>query len=427
MNCDDESNKAFCGGMGVKGFPTLKIIKPSKTAGKPIVEEYQGARTASGIVEAVKLAIPNHVKRISDKSLSAYLVSNNDTAKAILFSEKGTTGALIKVLALELGDTMKFAQIRNKETAAVEMFGVTEYPSLLVLPGGNQEPVKFEGPFSKSAMKAFLSQHISSKSAEPSKKQKPIVKEPEKKQANNEAKSATDSSTFSEASASASSASFDVSEDATEATTITLGDPAEPTESPNPMAAPEDAPKPVVVHDLPPPIPALIEERHLQVQCLGDKTTTCILALLPKAAEVEEVIVPDVSTALASLAEVADKHVQRGSKLFPFYSIPARNPGAATLRDALKLQGDDQLELIAVNSRRGWWRQYKGDGFDVKSIENWVDNIRFGEGEKGKLPDMLVVTEKSKEETPVSEKLEETATPDTTSKEKPVVPEHGEL
>ena len=49
VNCDDESNKPFCGRMGVQGFPTLKIVKPGKKPGKPIVEDYQGARSAKAI------------------------------------------------------------------------------------------------------------------------------------------------------------------------------------------------------------------------------------------------------------------------------------------------------------------------------------------------------------------------------------------
>lgn len=452
INCDEESNKPFCGGMGVQGFPTLKIIKPSKTPGKPVVEDYQGARTASGIVEAVKLVIPNHVKRISDKSLKGWFETSNDTSKAIIFSEKGTTGALIKVLSAEFLDSLKFAQIRNKETAAVEMFGVTEYPTLILLPGGTQEPVKFAGPFSKIAIKEFLAQYASPKPEPAHKKQKPLTNKPKKstekkvkpedpkpdditseddkpkdakpeddkpedvkpegvksekvKQQDvesEEGKSASKASAFS--SASASQASFEASEAAefeAEPVTITLGDTNEPTESPNPIVSPEESPKPVPVPDPYPPIPVLLEEKYLQLQCLGEKTSTCILVLLPSATDDQGTALPDsAKTALASLAELADKHAQRGSRLFPFYSVPARNPAAATLRNVLKLASETEIELIAVNARRGWWRQYKAGDYRFQPVETWVDNIRFGEGEKGTLPEQLIIVEK-KEEKPAA-------------------------
>ena len=405
--------------MGVQGFPTLKLIKPSKRPGKPIVEDYQGPREAKPIIEAIKNAIPNHVKRVADKGLTAWLDANNDTSKAILFSEKGTTGALVKVLATNYLDRMSFAQIRNKEKAAVEMFGITEYPTLVLLPGGNKEPVKFEGSFSKDSMTEFLDQYATSKMDSPPKKQKqkPLAKEPvehaEKEASKSASASASASSSFT--AASSSHASAEASSEAAGATSVTLEDDSNPTESPEPIAVPEDAPKPAVMPDVAPPISALVEQRYLEQQCLGPKTGTCILALLPSAIDDEGSVLPDAAnTALASLAQLAEKHKERGGKLFPFFSIPARNTGASALRDALKLGSDKEIELIAVNARRGWWRRFGAGDFHLNSVETWVDAIRLGEGAKSKLPETLVVDEeKVAEEQPAAAENE--------------APVHGEL
>src|SRR5436305_2969349 len=138
INCDDDSNKPFCGQMGVKGFPTLKIVKPGSKPGRPIVEDYQGARTAKAIVDAVVDKIPNHVQKLHDSGLSAWLAKNNDTAKAILFTEKGTTSALLKSVAVDFLGGISVAQARSKESATVEMFGISEFPSLVLLLGGVQ-------------------------------------------------------------------------------------------------------------------------------------------------------------------------------------------------------------------------------------------------------------------------------------------------
>ena len=379
--------------MGVQGFPTLKIVKPSKKSGKPTVEDYQGPRTASGIIDAVKGAIPNNVKKITDKGLSNFLDSNNETSKAILFSEKGTTSALMKVLAMEYLGNMVFAQIRDKESTAVEMFGITEYPTLVILPGGKEEPVKFEGSYKKDSMKDFLSRYASPSSQASSEKQKPMGKKPEK--------APKEEAAASFSSASSSHASVEASEEAAGATSVTLEDESNPTESPDPMVSP-DGPKPVEIPDQPEPIPALIEEKYLQERCLGPKTSTCILALLPEVGD-EEVLPDAANLALASLARIADKHVKRKSKLFPFYSLPTRNTGSATLRGALKIGGERDFELIAVNARRGWWRRYAGEKYDFHSVEDWVDNIRFGEGAKEQLPGTLLGTEDEevKEQEPI--------------------------
>ena len=396
VNCDDEANKPLCGSMGVQGFPTLKIVKPSKKPGKPIVEDYQGPRTSGGIVDAVKSAIPNNVKKVTDKGLSAFLESTNDTAKAILFSNKGTTSALTKVLATEYLGSLTFAQIRDKENKAVEMFGVTEYPTLIVLPGGIQEPVRFAGTYKKKEMKDFISQYASPGSKPSPEKQKPMKKKQQKASGEDAAKADEAASSFS--AASSSHASTEASEAAAGATSVTLEAESNPTESPDPIASP-DAPKPAVVHNMPDPIPALVEEKYLQEKCLGAKTSTCVLVLLPNV-EDDEALPESASSALASLAELAAKHVKRESKLFPFYSIPTRNTGSITIRDALKLGGVKDLEIVAVNARRGWWRHYPGEKFDFHSVENWVDNIRFGEGSKEALPGVLLGKEEEDEAAP---------------------------
>ena len=386
--------------MDVKGFPTLKIVKPAKKPGnRGIVEDYNGPRESKGIVEAVKAAIPNHVKRITDKGLSAWLEESGDAPRAILFSNKGTTGALIKAIASEFLGRISFVQIRDKEAKAVDQFGIKEYPTLVVLPSGSTKPVKYEGAFSATAMKDFLQGFAPAIRAKSDGKQKPI-----ENKVKDDAKSNSASSAFSEASA--SHASAEASEAAAGATSETLEDESNPTESPNPAVTPESKPIVIPQHD---PIPAMIEEKFLQQKCLGERTSTCVLALLPTVEGDDAVLPEHATTALASLAELADKHKKRESQLFPILSIPSRNTGSATLRSALGLGGEKDFEIIAVNARRGWFRKFEGSEFGSQAIENWVDNIRFGEGPKGKLPEELIVSEtaEASEEPSISIEIEE--------------------
>ena len=412
VNCDEESNKAFCGSMGVQGFPTLKIVKPSKKTGKPIVEDYQGPRESKGIIEQVKAAIPNHVKRITDKALSGWLDTGNETTKAILFSNKGTTGALIKVLASDFLNKVTFAQIRDKEKAAVEMFGISEYPTLIVLPGGTKDPVQYDGSFSRTAMKEFVNQHVGTTQGS-DQKQKPLKAEKEAPPVEEAAKSKEASSSFSKSSAAHESS--EAADEAAGATSVVLEDNSNPTESPEPAVTPEE--KPIPVPNQAEPIPDLIEEVFLREKCLGERTSTCVLALLPSV-EGEEMLPETATTALASLAELAEKHKGRGSKLFPFFSIPSRNTGSNAIRDSLKLGGSDTFELIALNARRSWWRRFTGDNYDGLAVETWIDNIRFGEGQKERLPeDLLPKTEEEETQTASTEEEEE----------EPAAPTHGEL
>lgn len=358
VNCDEDTNKPFCGQMGVQGFPTLKIVTPSKKPGKPRVEDYQGPRSAKGIVDAVADRIPNHVKRITDKSLDEWLSEDEEAPSALLFTEKGTTSSLIRALAIDFLGSIKVAQIRSKESDAVGKFGITEFPSLVLLPGGGKEPIVYDGELKKGAMVEFLSQ-VASPNPDPA----PASEKAKK----------TSKSSASESQPSSSS------EDSTTET------------------------KPSVVAQTPTPAPAietLESPESVQSTCLAPKSGNCVLALLPEFGESGAEPLSSTKEALQSLAELAHKHKQRQSKLFPLYSIPASNPAAKEVRAKLGLPEDAQsVEIIALNARRGWWRQYdSSEGADYGSlrVEAWIDAIRMGEGSRNKLPESIIADQGGK-------------------------------
>ena len=395
IDCDEESNKGFCGSMGVQGFPTLKIIRPGKKAGRPNVEDYNGPRSAKGIVEAVIEKIPNHVKKVGDKDLEDWLKDSNDTAKAILFSSKGATSALLKSLAVDFLDGISFAQIRDKETAAIEFFGITTFPKLVLLPGGDKSPMPYDGPMKRGPILEFLTQ-IRAPNPDPAPKQPKSPKSASKGSSQKDDKTQEVKLSFEEASS--SHASKEASENAAEATTIVLDDQTIPTESPDPIASAPDIPQPQQVLNAPPPIASLEDEVQLQESCLNPKAKTCVLALLPTVADPETLLPESALLAQASLAEMAHKHAQRHASIFPFYAVPSTNPQAATLRSALGLKGADEVEVIAINARRDWWKHFEGSDYSVQSVEGWIDAIRLGEGKKEKLPDGVIEAEKEQME-----------------------------
>ena len=80
---------------------------------------------------------------------------------------------------------------------------------------------------------------------------------------------------------------------------------------------------------------------------------------------------------------------------------PAINARVKSLRNQLGLSEGAEVEIIAVNGRRGWWKRYepaeKGD-FRLATVETWVDAIRLGDGSKNKLPEGVIVEEKEEEQ-----------------------------
>ncbi|KAL2035421.1 hypothetical protein VTO58DRAFT_101339 [Aureobasidium pullulans] len=395
VNCDEEENKAFCGSMDVKGFPTLKIVRPGKKAGRPSVEDYQGARTAKAIVESVKEKIPSHVKRVTDKDLDDWLTENNSSAKAILFSEKGVTSALLKAVAIDFLGSISVAQIRSKEVNAVSLFGISSYPALVLLPGRTKDPIPYSGEMTKDSITSFLSQ-VAKPNPDPApsskSKSKPKASSKDSKQ------SSKASSQFSKASSSHrsdESASVKASQ-----TAETLEENSNPTESPNPQVNTDDAQKPIKVPDVTPQITTLDTPESLQQSCLTSKSGICILLLAPSVF-VQTTDSP-VAKAVDALSEYHHRHTKRGGKLFPFYNVFAS--ASSNLRSALSL-ADDTLEIVATNGKKAWVKRYAGvSDVSHNAIDAWVDSIRMGEGKKEKLSESVIKakkTEKAKEKVDV--------------------------
>ncbi|KAH7123534.1 protein disulfide-isomerase MPD1 precursor [Dendryphion nanum] len=378
VNCDDEANKPLCGQMGVQGFPTLKIVRPSKKVGKPTVEDYQGARTAKAIVDAVKDKVPNIVKRVTDKNLDEWLQDVPEAPKAILFSEKGAISATLRALAIDFAGLIPVAQIRSKEQEAVKKYGVTKYPTLILLPAGDKEPIVYDGEVNKEGLVKFLSKVATPNPDCPPANAKKSKAKDEKKDNKKASKS---SSKF--AKASASHKSSDASSAATSAKSETVEEPVKPSASPDANLKDENTAEPIAIHIEKPTIPLIAQSPELHHACLNDKSLTCILAILPfdEFAEAPSAVV-------ASLAGIHKKH---GDKLFPFYSVPVSNPLATSLVEELKLGSVDQVHLLATHGKRAWYKKYPGTTFGSVEVEAWVDAIRMGEGKKEKLPEGIVI------------------------------------
>ncbi|TGJ82059.1 hypothetical protein E0Z10_g6701 [Xylaria hypoxylon] len=355
VNCDEDENKQLCSMMGVQGFPTLKIVRPGKKRGsKPVVEDYQGERSAKAIVNAVVDKINNHVRKVADKDIDTFLSTNNETAKAILFTDKGTTSALLRSLAIDFLDVITFAQVRDKESKTTELFGIESYPTLVLLPGGDKEALLYQGEMKKPAMLKFLSQ-VGEPNPDPAPAKSKGDKKSEKKDKKDKKDKAPKASS--------------------ETTSTTTTESSEATEVP-----PSAESKPKVI-EVAPPIAAIASAQALINECLHPKAHICVLAFAPVArGETAE-------KALTSLSEIAFKHAQAERHLFPFYEVHTDNEAIAPVFKGLELTGE--VELVAVNAKRGWWRHYEGD-FSSTSVESWIDAIRMNEGPKNKLPEAII-------------------------------------
>lgn len=353
VNCDEDSNKPLCGAHGIQGFPTLKTFRPGKKPGsKPIVEDYQGPRTANGIAQAVADKINNHVTRLTDSDFETFVAKEGPDA--ILFTEKGTTSALLRSVAIDFMGVINVAQIRSKETKAVEKYGIQKFPTLVLIPADSDaEPIIYEGELNKKDIVAFLKQAGEPNPDPAPAKSKAKADKKETKEKKEPKSSSTSSSTKSEETAKSSS-----TESARAETTIIS-------------------------------IPHISSNEQLVKNCLHRKAAACLIVNIPAGAS------ENGDKVLKAVSELNTKYHQSHRPLFPFFSLSSEVEGVSSFKSSLGLT--NEVELIAVNAKRKWWKQYEGD-FDLQSVEAWLDAVRLGDGEKKKLPKEVIVDLPEKDE-----------------------------
>jgi protein disulfide-isomerase A6 len=126
--------------------------------------DYRGERTAKAISDAVLQRVPDHITKLTSSAFDGFLEKKNETAKAILFTNKAKTSPLWKSIAIDFLDVISFAQVHEKEKEAVEKLGITKYPTIVFLPGGDAEGVVYDGELKKAGLSEFFSKYKTPKS-----------------------------------------------------------------------------------------------------------------------------------------------------------------------------------------------------------------------------------------------------------------------
>jgi protein disulfide-isomerase A6 len=164
VNCDEQQE--LCGGMGVKGFPTIKLFPSDRTektlaGGKrglvktPV--DYEGPRSAASIASQAAAMLPNFAEQLSDGAdADAWLARDPQVPKVLLFTDKTSTATLYKSLAIDFHHRLAMGEVRKTQKALVDRYEITKFPTLVVIPPEGKKPVKYEGPIQYEPLIKFL-------------------------------------------------------------------------------------------------------------------------------------------------------------------------------------------------------------------------------------------------------------------------------
>ncbi|KAJ3158261.1 hypothetical protein HDU86_002970 [Geranomyces michiganensis] len=192
VDCDNDQNKPICGQYGVQGFPTIKVFRGGL---KGLPQDYNGPRTAKGLVEAAIAAISGHVAQIggSGKRAVAYndFVEKTELPRAILVSQKSSTPPLLKALSVEYRDRVHFGELRASEKETVAKLNVSSYPAVILFAKDSKDPVVYDGKLKHAGLTEFLDKYAGPKPKTATKKKESKADKKKTSQKEEPAKAAT--------------------------------------------------------------------------------------------------------------------------------------------------------------------------------------------------------------------------------------------
>ncbi|KTW26565.1 uncharacterized protein T551_03482 [Pneumocystis jirovecii RU7] len=157
VDCDDQENGPLCQTYNVKGFPTVKIIIPGKNGLR--IEDYQGSRTYSDLMNKVSSEITDYTAKIST-GVDLFLNKRNGKAKLLLFTSKKTPNAFFKVLSMEFQDYVSFGLIHESYKEAVQIFNISKFPSIVLVFEEGKDSIFYSGETTYRNIFNFLEKYV---------------------------------------------------------------------------------------------------------------------------------------------------------------------------------------------------------------------------------------------------------------------------
>ncbi|ORZ22361.1 thioredoxin-like protein [Absidia repens] len=174
IKCDNDKNEPLCEKYNIRGYPTIKTFKPKTNEEVTItksIADYLGPRDHKLLVKHLLSNLPTKVlsikaggqkmkSKFSDISLDDFFGQKNSTlAKVILFNDKPRTLASYSALSLDFGNgQLLFGEVKKSEKKALDVFGVTRFPTLLVLlPGEGDRTWVYDGKINYKSLYKYLS------------------------------------------------------------------------------------------------------------------------------------------------------------------------------------------------------------------------------------------------------------------------------
>ncbi|ABN66825.2 predicted protein [Scheffersomyces stipitis CBS 6054] len=132
VNCDKDYNKPLCAQYKISGFPTVMVFRPPKHVDgkeyrkneKHASEVYNGERSLKAMVQFLNSRLKNYVKKIpgfASETFNSWTTADDSFSKVILLTKSQQVSPLLKSLAIDFLNSVKFGMISSKSLKGDEV------------------------------------------------------------------------------------------------------------------------------------------------------------------------------------------------------------------------------------------------------------------------------------------------------------------
>jgi len=176
IDCDVEELKPLCGHFKIESLPTVLAFKPflepieiegqKGLTKKPV--KYQGALKPAALAKWAANFLADPVDPLIDivpGNLDAFLGQDRTKLKGLLFSEKEKKSNLMRAVALNFRieylspSWLPIGQVSHTNKDIVDRYGITSFPSLIIVDENGDKIDTFSGQFTVSECSSFLAKH----------------------------------------------------------------------------------------------------------------------------------------------------------------------------------------------------------------------------------------------------------------------------
>ncbi len=128
IDCLEEEE--LCEEFTVYDVPTILVFTENMSDDG---ERYSGVKEWNKIATFASQKMQNFVAVVSANNYESWVGRDQSKHKVLLFTERKTTAPLFKALSKQYKEKLLFGEVRKSEADLVARFGVTKFPTMMVL------------------------------------------------------------------------------------------------------------------------------------------------------------------------------------------------------------------------------------------------------------------------------------------------------